>query len=48
MYQSNLHKKHKVVPLNRSSVELTEELKMHVKGIRRSLAQVSELAKRSH
>lgn len=48
MYQNNLHKKHKVVSLNKAGKEMTEELANYLRLVNRSLGVAEELFQESH
>ena len=43
MYQNNIHKKHKVIPLNRSSKELKAELDASLKAVEAAVSMADAI-----
>jgi len=48
MYQNNLHKKHKVIPLNRANQELQEETSAYVTVVDKELDRASKVLGQTH
>jgi hypothetical protein len=48
MYQNNLHKNHKVVPLSRASRELVDETNRNINVLEHDVDVLDKLINRSH
>lgn len=48
MYQSALHRKHKVIPLNRATDEMEEEMKVYLKDVETKISLADNLIKKSN
>jgi hypothetical protein len=48
MYQNNLHKKHKVIPLNRANQELQEEILAYISVVDKELDRTNKVLGQSH